>query len=149
LTDDRPFAKRLRHIVTRADLAIIVTPTYAAAMTVDEEEAHDRLTRAVADPGVMDDLYFALEEGLAAQKGPRTEPDALLDKLSQAIGKRRGRVAAADANALISAVMVRINLAIGLAPEAMRGTLASDKGRAMVDQGLRAFGGHVVKELLK
>jgi hypothetical protein len=46
-------------------------------------------------------------------------------------------------------VLVRINLEIGLAPEQMRATLDTDKGRAVLAAGLRELGGHLVKELLK
>jgi hypothetical protein len=31
----------------------------------------------------------------------------------------------------------------------MRATLATDKGRAMLDDGLRALGAHLAKELMK
>lgn len=144
-----PFARRLPHIVTRAHLATMLAPTYAEALSVDEEEAHERLTRAVEDPDVQADLYWAIEEGLAAERGPRTEPDALLDRLSKAVEKRRGKVRALAASPAVSAVLIGVNLAIGLAPESMRATLDSDKGRAIADEGLRALGKHLVKELLK
>jgi hypothetical protein len=46
-------------------------------------------------------------------------------------------------------VLVRLDLEIGLAPESMRATLASPRGRALLDEGFRAVGTHVVKHLLR
>jgi hypothetical protein len=47
----------------------------------------------------------------------------------------------------LSAVLVRVNLELGLAPEPMRGTLATAQGRALLDAGLRALGAHLVRQL--
>ena len=143
------FSRRLPHVLTRADLARVLTATYAAGLSVDEGEAHERLIRALERPGVVDDLYRGISAALADTKGPRTSEDALVDKLSAGVQARRARVKAAPASPAISAVLVRMNLEIGLAPEPMRATLATEKGRAMLEQGLRALGAHVVKELLR
>jgi hypothetical protein len=143
------FSRRLPHVLTRADLARVLTATYAAALSVDEDEAHERLTRALELPGVADDLYRGISAALAEAKGPRTSEDALVDKLSTGVQARRARVKAAPASPAISAVLVRMNLEIGLAPEPMRATLASEKGRAVLEEGLRALGAHVLKELLR
>jgi len=143
------FSKRLPHVVTRADLARMLTATYAAARSVDEEEAHERLTRALERPGVADDLYRGLSDALAGTRGPRTTEDALVDKLSTGVQARRARVRAATGTPGTSAVLVRIDLELGFAPEPMRATLASDRGRAILDEGLRELGAHLVKELLR
>jgi hypothetical protein len=143
------FSRRLPHVITRADLVSLVAPTYAAARAVDEEEARDRLAQALERPGAADDLYRGLSDALAEAKGPRTTEDALMDRLSAGVAARRTRAKAAAATPAIAAVMVRLDLEIGLAPEPMRATLASDKGRAILDQGLRALGAHLVKDLLK
>ena len=49
----------------------------------------------------------------------------------------------------ISAVLVRINVDLGLAAEPMRLTLQTDKGQRLLDDGLRTLGAHLVGELLK
>jgi hypothetical protein len=143
------FSRRLPHVVTRADLVTILAPTYAAARGVDEEEAADRLGQALAVRGVLDDLYAALSAALRDAKGPRTDEDALLDRLSAGVQNRRGRVRAASDSPALAAVLVRLDLEIGIAPEPMRATLASPRGRAMLDDGLAELGRHLVKELLK
>lgn len=143
------FSRRLPHVVTRADLVTMLAPSYAAARGVDHEEAAERLSRALAARGVVDDLLAALSTGLREAKGPRTDEDALLDRLSAGVQARRGRVRAAPDSPGLSAVLVRLDLEIGVAPEPMRATLATPRGRAMLEEGLAALGRHLVKELLK
>jgi hypothetical protein len=142
-------SRRLPSIVTRADLAWLLTPTYAAALSVDDDEAHDRLERAMARPDVAEDLLWGISEALEARRGPRTSEDALLDKLSAGLHARRGKVTAAASDPAVSAVLVRINLEIGLAPDALRATLETPKGRAILDAGLRKLGDQLVRELVK
>ena len=121
----------------------------AAVKEPDVPLGHDRLVRALARTRVADDLYLALSEALEAVQGARTSEDALMDKLSKGVAKRRARVKGAPSTPGLAAVMVRINLEIGLAPEQMRATLETEKGRAVLAAGLRALGDHLVKELLK
>ncbi len=143
------FSRRLPHVVTRADLVTILASTYAAARGVDDEEAADRLSQALSVPAALDDLYAALSTGLREAKGPRTTDDSLLDRLSAGVQARRGRVRAAPDSPGLAAVLVRLDLEIGVAPEPMRATLATPRGRAMLEEGLAALGRHLVKELLK
>ena len=143
------FSRRLPHVVTLPDLAVLLTPSYAEAMSVEDEEAHERLVRALARTRVADDLYEGISAALEAVQGARTNEDALMDKLSKGVQKRRSRVKSAPATPGLSAVLVRINLEIGLAPEQMRATLDTDKGRAVLATGLRELGAHLVKDLLK
>jgi hypothetical protein len=143
------FSRRLPHVVTLPDLAILLTPTYGESMSVEDDEAHERLVRALSRTRVADDLYDGISAALEGLQGQRTSEDALMDKLSKGIQKRRARVKAAPQSAGLAAVLVRINLEIGLAPEQMRATLETDKGRAVLTAGLRDLGAYLVKELLK
>ncbi|HYD39912.1 MAG TPA: hypothetical protein VEB43_03710 [Anaeromyxobacter sp.] len=143
------FSRRLPHVVTRADLVTALTPTYAAARGLDDEEAAERLSRALAVRGVLDDLYAALSTGLRDAQGPRTDADALLDRLSAGVQARRGKVRPAPDTPGLSAALVRMDLEIGVAPEPMRATLSTPRGRAVLEEGMAALGRHLVKELLK
>jgi len=143
------FSRRLPHVLTRNDLTLLLAPTYMAARGVDHEEASERLARALASPATLNDLYRGLSAALAAAKGSRTSEDALMDRLSAGLQARRKYAKAADGTPAISAALVRLDLDIGLAPESMRDTLASPRGAALLDEGLRALGAHVVKDLLK
>lgn len=143
------FSPRVPHLFPKKALARLVAPTYAAAMNVDDEEAHERLARAVEAPGVVDDLLRGISAALEEKQGPRTPADKLLDKISAGIAKRGGNVRAAPSTPGIAAVLVRINLEIGLAPEPMRATLATPRGAAALEEGLAALGAHLVKELTR
>lgn len=143
------FSRRLPHVLTRSDLVMVLAPTYAKARGVDEEEASERLGRALAVPAALDDVYRGISAALAEAKGPRTSEDALVDKLSAGVVARRARAKPAEATPAISAALVRLDLELGLAPDAMRAMLASPRGAALLEDGLRALGAHVVKDLLR
>ena len=143
------FSKRLPHVITRKDLALIVAPTYAASAEVDFDEAHERLERAVGAQPIVDALYEGLSSALFERKGPRTNDDELIDNLSAGVQKRRSRVKAAELTPPISAVMVMLNVELGYAPEMMRNMLASEKGNEMLQTGLRQLGLHLVQQRVK
>jgi hypothetical protein len=143
------FSRRLPHVVTRKDLALLIAPTYAASANVDFDEAHERMERATASDRVSAHLYSGLSAALYERKGPRTTEDALIDDLSAGVQKRRSRVKAAALTAALSAVMVMLNVELGYAPEMMRRALEAPKGQALLEDGLRALGAHLLKELIK
>ena len=143
------FSRRLPHVVTRKDLALLIAPTYAASANVDFDEAHERMERAVGSQRIVDQIYEGLSAALVARKGPRTAQDALMDDLSAGVQKRRSRVKAAALTPAVSAVMVMLNLELGYAPEMMRGALENPKGKALLDEGLTALGAHLASELIK
>ena len=143
------FSPRLPHVLPRKDLVTVLAPTYAAARGVDEEEAAERLDQALAIPAALDDVYRGISAALAAAQGPRTTEDGLVDRLSQGVAARRARVKPLAATPAVAAVLVRLDLEVGLAAEAMRATLQTPKARALLDEGLRAIGAHLVKELSK
>jgi hypothetical protein len=143
------FSPRLPHVLPRKDLVALLAPTYAKARQVDEEEAADRLGRALEAPAALDAIYRGLSAALAEAKGPRTTDDALIDRVSAHLSARRARIKAAEATPGVSAALVRLDLEIGLAPESMRETLASPRGSALLEAGLRELGAHLVKDLMR
>ena len=143
------FSRRLPHLLTRADLCRVLLDTYVDAMGVDDDEALDRLGRALSHPELLDAVYRGISAALEEVQGARTSDDQLMDKLAKGVERRRGRVKAAPSHPALAAVLVRVNLELGLAPEPMRATLQSEKGRAILEDGLRRLGRHVVAELLK
>lgn len=143
------FSPRLPHVVTRGDLVALLAPTYAKARAVDDEEARERLTRALAVPAALDELYRGLSAALASARGPRTTEDAVVDRISANVAARRSRAKAVEATPAISAVLIRLDLEIGLAPDAMRATLATPRGTALLEAGLREVGALLAKELLR
>jgi hypothetical protein len=140
---------RIPHVVPRAELVALLAPTYAAARAVDEEEARERLEQALARGGIAADLHRALAAALRAVQGPRTSEDALVDRLAAGLAARRARVKAAAAGPAVAAVLVRLDLEIGVAPEPMRATLEGERGRALLAEGLRTLAEHLVRQLVR
>src|SRR5437879_3939726 len=133
----RVFSRRLPHVVTRKDLALILAPTYSASAEVDFDEAHERMERAMASQRLADALYEGLSEALLERKGPRTGEDELIDNLSAGVQKRRSRVKAAPLTPAISAAMVILNLEPGYAPDIVRNALQNPKAQALLKARLR------------
>jgi predicted trehalose synthase len=140
-------ARRIPHVFPRAELAWLLAPTYADALGVDEEIAAERLGRALADGATLGAIHAAIAGVLEDARGPRTDPDAQVDRISRRLSTRRSRVKPAASTPAVSAVMIWLNLAIGMAPESMRDTLASGKGAAMLAAGLREVAASLVKDL--
>jgi hypothetical protein len=140
-------ARRIPHVFPRTELAWLLAPTYADGLAVDEEIAVERLGRALADPATLARIHEAIALVLEEARGPRTDPDAQVDRISKRLSTRRSRVKPAASTPAVSAVMIWLNLAIGMAPESMRDTLASGKGAAMLATGLREVAASLVKDL--
>jgi hypothetical protein len=143
------FSPRLPHVLTADKLAQALLETYASAMKVDDDEALDRLRDALEQPDLLADLYRSLSAALAAAQGTQMSPDEVIDKLRNGIQKRKGRVKAAPDHPAIAAVLVWINLAAGVVPEKMREALGSEKGRRLLEDGVKLLGTHLVANLLK
>jgi hypothetical protein len=143
------FSPRLRHVLTRSDLALVVAPTYASSANVDFDEAHERMQRAVSNEQLAGAFYDGLSAALEPRKGPRTTVDEVIDNLSAGVQKRRSRMKAVRLTPGVSAVMVLVNLEIGYAPEMMRGALQTPKGEALLAEGLRELGAALVAQLIK
>ncbi len=136
-------------MIPPADLARALAPTYAKAAQVDPEVGEERLQRAFASQRVLDRIYEGLSAALAEAKGPRTSEDEMIDKLSAGVQARRAKVRAAELTPAVSAVLVLVNVEAGEAPEMMREAIQSGKGRALLEEGLKALGAHLVRELIR
>lgn len=145
----QPIPKRLAHVLTRADWPHLLAKTYAAAHSIDEDIAQERLERAVQGEALLKHLYGGLALALLQAKGPRTSEDQLVDKLSKGVEERRSKVRVLRNSPAVSAALVRVDLEIGHAPEMMRDALASPKGAPLMEQGFLEIGAFLLKELVK
>jgi hypothetical protein len=139
---------RLPHIVTRSDMVTLLTTTYGVAQAVEDDEAHERLSKALTDRTLMNALLVSMAESLATYLGPNTDENALLDKFSKRVGTRKARVKEADGTQA-AALIVHINSLLGLVPESTRMAMESEKGQATLRTSLRNVGAFLVQQLLK
>jgi len=141
------FSRRLPHVLTQSDLAYLLAPTYAREVDVSEDLAHERLARALKRSGLADKIYETVSAALVSVQGTRAE-DTLMNAMSKAVQKKLGNIGAPPSSPALSALMVSINIDIGVAPAELRATLESDKGKKLLDQGYETLGEYLVSQLI-
>src|SRR4051812_42814598 len=83
------FPPRLSHLATKSVLVAKLHPTYAEAHEIDEEEAADRLAKALT-PQLVEDLLQHTWEALN-DKGRKIDEAALLEKIARTLKDRPQR----------------------------------------------------------
>ena len=139
---------RLGHLVTRAVMAARLRPTFAATHEIDEEEAQERLERALA--GRLWELLLVTTWDALNDKKRKVDPEGLLEKIAGTLKDRPlkpGRVA--KLNPAFSAFLVLVDLEAGMASDAARKVLESAQGEVMKQQGLAEAGRFLAAELVK
>jgi hypothetical protein len=142
------YSPRLPHVLTRAHLASLLAPTYARENGVSDELSLDRMKRVIQNSRIANHLYEAISAGLRSSRAGRSE-DAVIDALAHAAVKRSDTLGPAPRGPGLSAVTVMLNIELGLSPDALRATLDSGKGKALLDQGLGGLGKFMVDHLLR
>lgn len=142
------YPPRLAHLATRAVVVAKLMPTYARAHNIDEEEASQRLSTALA--GRL--LTALLESTWTAMRGTakRLTDDGLLEKVATTLGDRPLRPGRpAPSNSAWSAFLILLDLEVGTASDAARRVMESDEGRRRGDEGLAEAGRFLAAELTR
>lgn len=125
-----------------------LVPTYANAHQIDEQEAAQRLERAIAGR-IWEDLLAATWEAMKS-RAKRLDEQKLLEKVFATLEDRPlryGRVV--ETNPAWSAFMMLLDLEIGTAGDAARKVMESEQGRKMISAGLAEAGAFLATELTK
>ena len=143
------FPPRLGHLATRPVVVAKLVTTYANAHQIDEEEASQRLSRALAGP-LWEDLLAAAWEAMKG-KVKRLDEEGLLEKVATTLKDRplRPGKAVGEPNAAWSAFMMVLDLEIGTAGDAARRVMETEQGRKMVAAGLLEAGKFLGGELTR
>ena len=142
------YPPRLGHLITRAVMAARFRPTFAASHEIDEDEAQDRLERALRGglwELLLESTWFALTD-----KKRQVDTDDVLNRIAKTLKDRPlrpGRVA--TLNPEFSAFLVVIDLEAGTASDAARKVLDSPQGEQMKKLGLAHAGRFLANELVK
>jgi hypothetical protein len=142
------YPQRLAHLATRAVVAAKLGPTYAKVHQLDDDEAIERVTRALATPLWEELLAAAWQALLGTSK--RLDEAGLLEKVASALQDRPlrpGRVV--EVNPSWSAFYVQVDLAAGTASDSVRKVMESEQGRRMASAGLLEAGAFLAKELTR
>ncbi|WP_163998011.1 hypothetical protein [Pyxidicoccus caerfyrddinensis] len=143
-----PYPPRLAHLATRAVVVAKLMPTYAQAHNIDEEEASQRLSTALAGrmlPTLLDAAWDAIRG-----KAKRLTDDGLLEKVAATLGDRPlrpGKVA--TLNPAWSAFLVLADLEVGTAGDAARRVMETEEGRRRGAEGVAEVGRFLAAELTR
>lgn len=142
------YPPRLGHLATRAVVVAKLTPTYARAHQLDDEEAARRLSVALS--GAL--LPSLLEATWEAMKGStkRLKEEGLLEKVATTLGERPmrpGRVA--TLSPIWSAFLVLTDLHAGTASDAVRRVMETEEAQRRAQEGLLEAGRFLAAELTR
>ena len=142
------YPPRLGHLATRQVLASRLLRTFAKAHTLDDDEAHERIERALQGR-LWERLLDATWAAMTADK-KRLADDALLEKIAGALKAHPLRYAkAAPLTPTWSAFLVLADLEAGTASESARHVLESAEGQKRMQEGLAEVGRFLAAELTK
>lgn len=142
------YPPRLGHLATRPVIVNRLVPTYARAHQIDEQEASQRLSRALAG-ALWEDVLAAT---WTAMKGrvKRLDEQMLLEKVATTLEERPLRYGrAVEVTPAWSAFMMLLDLEIGTAGDAARRVMESEQGRKMISAGLAEAGLFLATELTR
>ncbi len=142
------YPPRLGHLATRPVMVNRLVPTYARAHQIDEQEASQRLSRALAGQ-LWEDLLAATWEAMKSRV-KRLDEQRLLEKVFATLEDRPLRYGrAVEITPAWSAFMMMLDLEIGTAGDAARRVMESEQGRKMIGAGLAEAGMFLATELTK
>ncbi len=140
------YPPRFGHLATRPVVISKLVNTYAIAHSIEEEEAQERLERALGGT-LHEDLLAATWEALLGGT-KRLAEEGLLEKVAATLTDRPlRRSKAAALNPSWSAFLVLADLEAGTATEAARRALDNEQGRQMLKKGLQEAGRFLAAEL--
>ncbi len=142
------YPARLAHLATRAVVVAKLSPSYAAAHSLDDEEARTRLQAALSS-SLLEDLLASTWSALVAGT-KRLSEDGLLEKVAKSLQDRPLRPGrTVEATPGWSAFLVLADLSAGTASESARRLMESDAGRARASAGLAEVGAYLARELTR
>lgn len=142
------FPPRLAHLATGAVLAAKLTPTYAHAHQVDDDEASGRLVSALKGR-FTEQLLSSTWRALLKNRGKRSEEE-LLEKVASSLKNRPlrpGRVS--EITPAWSAFLILLDLEAGTASDAARRVMETPEGQRAGSLGLEEAGAFLASELTR
>jgi hypothetical protein len=143
------FPPRLAHLATSKVVAAKLVPAFAKAHLIDEEEALERLERAL--PGSLLEQLLEATWRAMADSTKRFDETRLLEKIFATLKDRPYRpgrpVLAVSAD--LAAFYVLVDISAGTASDSARRLLETDAGRARGQAGLAEAGRYLAKELTR
>ncbi len=142
------YPPRLAHLATRAVVVAKLAPTYAAAHSIDDEEARVRLEASLSG-SLLEDLLAATWTSLLGGT-KRLAEDGLLEKVAKSLKDRPlrpGRTVQTTPG--WSAFLVLADLSAGTASESARRLMETEAGQTRARAGLAEVGDFMARELTR
>lgn len=142
------FPPRLSHLATRSVLVARLTPTYAQAHQIDEDEARQRLDSAIRGT-LLEDLLAMTWEAMKGET-KRLNDEGLLEKVASTLKDRPlkpGKVV--EVTPGWSAFLILVDLEVGTASDAARRVMESEEGRKRAQAGVKEVGAYLARELTR
>lgn len=138
-------------LVTRTQLARMLTETYARLRNIDPDESYARLEDALRDLTLIGGLQDAIWVAMCEER-PETEPLKLIERAHKKLPQRKVfkaiPVRRKDEGAW-TALSVLIDMNAGVATGEAVGLLDSPGGQDLLQVGFDLAGAHIAAEILK
>lgn len=144
--------RRLIAVLTRLQLAEMLSPTYALAKNVDLNEAAVRLEDALRNLRLIEGLQRGTFAGLRAAKS-HLDDDAIVEVVIKKLGKKQKRwqplKPKAKDDAAMAAVTLLVDAGAGVATADAWGMIESEDGAVFLERGFHVVGAHLAHELTR
>lgn len=142
------YPPRLAHLATRAVLVAKLVPTYAAAHSIDDDEARSRLDASLSG-SLLEELLASTWASLQGGSKRLTD-DGLLEKVAKSLQDRPLRPGrTVEPTPGWSAFLVLADLSAGTASESARRLMETDAGQTRGRAGLAEVGAFLARELTR
>ena len=143
-----PYPPRLAHLATRAVVSAKLFPSYSEAQKLEDDEAKERLSRALAGP-LWERLLENTWEALLGD-AKRLDEAGLLEKVARSLGERPLRPGRATPDSPEwNAFWLELELEAGTVSETARRVLEGDAGKQLMKKGRTAAGRFLAAELTR
>ena len=142
------FPPRLGHLATRKVVVAKLWPTYGEVHGIDEEEARERLERALAGR-FWEELLEATWTALQGKK-KRLDDAGLLEKVAKTLQERPYRPGRTiKPTPAVSAFLLLLDVEAGTASDSVRRVLETPEGKQRSADGLAEAGRFLADELTR
>jgi|GEM_PF-2780510 len=143
------YTKEFLGLITKTQMARILTETYAIARNLDLDDAYSRLEIAFRSEQLLSGFQSSIFEGMT-----RLRPNENIDKLIQRAVKRAGRrkkfralrIRRKDEGGW-AALMIKIEMQAGFSTGEAIGMLDTPEGAALLQRGFNVLG-HEIAQIL-
>ena len=134
-------------LVTKTQMARILTETYAVARNLDLDEAYSRLETAFGNGQLLRGFHAGIYDGISRLR-PKESMDKLLQRAAKRVARRkkfRALRIPRKSEGGWAALMVKIEMQAGYSTGEAMGMLDTAEGAELLEQGFQMLGYEIAK----